>query len=164
MDKSLKIKEHIIVYSIIALLVIIDILSKIFTEGINVELIGSIVSLYSTHNTGAAWSMFSDATIILAIISVLFLIAGVWFNAKTNVTKTKLYYFSFILIFAGAMGNAIDRVFLGYVRDFIRLDFINFPVFNLADSFLVIGVILLAIYIIISETKQKTDKQATKED
>ena len=65
-----------------------------------------------------------------------------------DLNKTKLYNVAYVFILAGAFGNAIDRTFLGYVRDFIKLDFINFPVFNVADSLLVVGVILLAFYII----------------
>jgi len=59
----------------------------------------------------------------------------------------KLYKFSFVLILGGTIGNMIDRFLFGYVRDFISADFlVSFPIFNLADSCLVIGVILLCVY------------------
>jgi len=110
----------------------------------------------SAYNKGAAWSMFSGYTIVLAIISIVFVIFAVVFDSKSKFKKNKLYDIAFALILSGAFGNAIDRTFLGYVRDFIKLDFVNFPIFNVADSLLCIGVLLLAIFIL----TYKNDKQS----
>lgn len=141
-------KRMIIIYSIFALLVGFDMLTKVLTDKIDVSIIDGVLSFSSVYNTGAAWSIFSDHTYILAFVSVAFVVLAVIFDLKTKIRKTKLYNFAYVFILAGAFGNAIDRVFLGYVRDFIKLDFINYPVFNVADSLLVVGVILLAIFIV----------------
>jgi|SRR3989344_3550152 len=105
----------------IILLIILDQLAKYF--------FGSV------KNYGAAFGILQGYTTFLIIMS-LAIIAICFYYYKYKELKLGL---SFIL--AGAISNLIDRIFLGYVRDFIDLKF--FPVFNLADSFNVIGVILL---------------------
>ncbi|MBQ8749565.1 MAG: signal peptidase II [Clostridia bacterium] len=153
MNKNLK--RFIIVYLIFALLVVLDIITKIVTDGIDLTVIEGVLSFESAYNKGAAWSMFSEHTIILALTSLIFVIVAIVFDIKTKMKKTLLYNFAFTLILAGAFGNAIDRLFLGYVRDFIKLDFMNFPIFNVADCMLVVGVILLAIYILTYKEDEK---------
>ena len=160
-------QRYFIVYLTFVLLVVIDLITKILTDGIdNVTIINGVISFNSAYNKGAAWSIFSHHTIILALLSIIFVIFAVIFDYKTKIKKNKLYNISFVLILSGAFGNAIDRTFLGYVRDFIRLDFINFPIFNIADSLLVVGVILLAFYILfyesIKDDKNKNDEHQIK--
>ena len=152
MTVNKNIKRYICVYSIFLVLVALDIVLKIVTDGVtNKVIIDGVVSIQSEYNKGAAWSMFSSYTFILAILSVVFVIMAIIFDIKNKLVKNNLYNVSFILILSGAFGNAIDRVFLGFVRDFIKLDFVYFPIFNLADMLLVIGVILLAVYILLYE-------------
>lgn len=160
----MKYKRYIIVYAVFAILVLLDIVTKIVTDGIDMEIIGGVLSFESHYNKGAAWSIFSDFTVILAILSFLFVVFAVIFDLKTKIKKTKLYNISFVMILAGAFGNAIDRIFLGYVRDFVKLDFINFPVFNLADSLLVVGVIILGLYIITYKENENQNKKTINED
>ena len=155
----LKYKRQIIVYCAFVLLVAFDMVTKIVTDEIDINVIDGVLSFSSVYNKGAAWSMFSNYTFILAVASLAFVCIAVIFDCKTKLNKTKLYNVAYVFILAGAFGNAIDRTFLGYVRDFIKLDFINFPVFNVADSLLVVGVILLAFYIIFhKESKEISDK------
>ena len=158
-----KIKRCILVYSIFTILVLLDVFLKVITDGVgNKTIIEGVVSIQSEYNKGAAWSLFSGYTVILAILSVVFVVAAVIFDLKNKLVKNKLYNTSFIFILAGAFGNAIDRVFLGYVRDFIKLDFVYFPIFNLADALLVVGVILLVIYILILESTNNKTKDIDK--
>ena len=89
-----------------------------------------------TTNTGAAFSLFQGYTLILTIISFVVAILLIYF-AK----KYLKYYLGLAFIFAGTVGNLIDRVILGFVRDFV--DFGFFPVFNVADTFNVVGVIVV---------------------
>ncbi len=96
-----------------------------------------------TTNTGAAFSLFQGYTLFLTIISVLVAIF-IFFLAK----KHKKLHIPLSFIFGGTIGNLIDRIFLGYVRDFIDLKI--WPIFNIADSFNVIGVIIIA-YLILKE-------------
>jgi signal peptidase II len=96
-----------------------------------------------TTNTGAAFSLFQGYTLVLTIISILVAIF-IFFLAK----KEKTIITPLAFIFGGTIGNLIDRVFLGYVRDFIDLQV--WPIFNVADSFNVIGVLIIA-YLILKE-------------
>ena len=69
--------------------------------------------------------------------------------------KTKLVGISFALILSGAIGNFIDRLLNGYVVDMFRLDFINFPIFNVADVCLTVGVALMLIHVLFFEKEEK---------
>ncbi|MDO4564863.1 MAG: signal peptidase II [Clostridia bacterium] len=113
-----------------------------------VELIPGVVRLTYLENTGAAWGMLSGAQVFFIILTVLFCAALVTLVIRNHRGMTKLSKIIASLIFAGALGNLIDRVFLGYVRDMIEPTFISFPVFNVADSAIVIGTILLAIEVL----------------
>ena len=122
------------------------------TDGKEIGLISGIISIFSTYNTGGAWSVFSNHTVILTIVSAIFLsiIMLFYFLYKD---KKPLFTVSCALIVSGALGNLIDRIFLGYVRDFIKLDFINFPIFNFADMCICVGVILLCVYFLFIDSK-----------
>ena len=104
-------------------------------------------------NTGAAFSMFSENTVFLSIVSVLFC-AGVlvyWYRKKPQHPLLKT---SLTLLFAGALGNAIDRIFRGFVVDFISTAFMEFPVFNIADIAIVFGAIALIVYMTFFEKEE----------
>ena len=102
--------------------------------------------------------MFSGSTVALIIISVIIIaLLGVYVFASK--TKNALFYVSLGLIVGGAVGNLIDRIFLGYVRDFIKLEFMNFPIFNTADCFLTVGVICLVVYYLIEVVKESKKKK-----
>jgi len=109
--------------------------------------IPNVLSFVYTKNTGAAFSILSDKTWLLCLISVAFCI-GVIIYWIIKRPKDKLLCTSISLLFSGALGNAIDRVYFGYVVDFIRTDFIDFPVFNIADIAITIGAVLLVIYVL----------------
>ncbi|MFA6860306.1 MAG: signal peptidase II [Clostridia bacterium] len=136
-----------------AALILADQLSKLFFDGKTIVVLQNVFSFKSVHNTGAAFSFLRNHTVLLIIISLIFLTAFLLFH-KAQKKKTKLYRFAFAFGFAGAIGNLIDRIFLGYVRDFLSADFINFPIFNVADICLNVGVALFAIWIIKCEIKQ----------
>ena len=93
-------------------------------------------------NYGAAFNIFSGSRIFLSLISILFSILLIYLIlTKNTLNSFDLYSYSFIL--AGSIGNGIDRIFRGFVVDFINLNIINFPVFNIADISINIGFILL---------------------
>ncbi len=93
-------------------------------------------------NYGAAFNIFSGSRIFLSLISILFSILLIYLIFRKNTLKTiDLYSYSFIL--GGTIGNGIDRIFKGFVVDFINLNIINFPVFNIADISINIGFIFL---------------------
>ena len=93
-------------------------------------------------NYGAAFNIFSGSRIFLSLISIFFSILLIYLISRKNTSNSlDLYSYSFIL--GGTIGNGIDRIYKGFVVDFIKLNIINFPVFNIADIFINIGFIFL---------------------
>ncbi len=93
-------------------------------------------------NYGAAFNIFSGSRIFLSFISIIFSILLIYFMLSKNTSKSiDLYSYSFIL--GGTIGNGIDRILKGFVIDFINLNIINFPVFNIADISINIGFVFL---------------------
>ena len=93
-------------------------------------------------NYGAAFNIFSGSRIFLSLISIIFSILLIYLIfRKNNPNAIDLYPYSFIL--GGTIGNGIDRIYRGFVVDFINLNIINFPVFNIADISINIGFIFL---------------------
>ena len=93
-------------------------------------------------NNGAAFNIFSGSRIFLSFISIIFSILIIYLILnKNNLNTHDLYFYSFIL--GGTIGNGIDRIFKGFVVDFINLNIINFPVFNIADISINVGFIFL---------------------
>ena len=114
------------------LIVLVDQLSKFFLTGVHKGIIN-----YTT-NTGAAFSILTGFNWLLMIVAVIVAVLIIVF-AK----NCKKYRLPLAFIFGGVVGNLIDRIFFGFVKDFIDLGF--WPIFNVADSFNVIGVGLLII-------------------
>ena len=143
-------------YAVIAL--ILDQFSKIIvsiklTVNSSLKVIPNFFTLQYLENSGAAWTLLNGRLTILVLCSVLSLliIYRYMYNFKNNFRNNM----AFGLLMGGIIGNLIDRLFLGYVRDFLafRIFNYNYPVFNLADTFIVVGVILLIIAIIKGEDK-----------
>ena len=101
------------------------------------------------QNTGAAWSSFEGMIWLFAVIFLIFTAAILWEFSKKRWPFTTLERWCIVSVFAGGLGNMIDRLRLGYVVDMICLDFMNFPVFNVADCFITCGCILLLAHLIL---------------
>ncbi len=113
-----------------------------------------IISLHYVKNTGAAFSILQDSREILIIVSVIALVLLFLYALKhiKSISMKSLFFIS--LLSAGIAGNLHERISLGYVRDFFELSFLNnFPVFNVSDIFINIGVIALIILILLKKTK-----------
>ncbi len=152
--------------------VVLDQLTKLWAVdtliGNPIEVIPGIINFTYAENTGAAFGMFQDATWILAIVSFVLAVVMLIFLFKTMNTYGKrrygkMYIISLSMIISGALGNLIDRVFLGYVVDFLQFDFISFPVFNVADSFVSVGAVLLGIYWLFLMGKVEKEMKLEKE-
>lgn len=114
------------------------------------------------ENTGAAFGSFSGNTALLSIITAVIIIAGIAAIILKKINNKFLLVTATVII-AGGLGNLIDRIFRGYVVDFIKVLFIDFPVFNFADILVTCGSFMLIIYLIIdiykdSRKKSKGDK------
>lgn len=152
-------KKKIIVLTII--LILLDQITKLLvTLNINlntgINLIPSFFSLVYVQNTGAAWGMFSSGTIILALLSIIFLA----FFVKYIIDRKDMDNFEVVIssmLIGGIVGNLIDRLVRGYVVDFFSFKIFsyNFPIFNVADCFIVISIILLLFKMYFLDRKKK---------
>ena len=128
-------------------LIFIDYISKrialMLEFGKKLIIIPNFISFEKVYNTGAAFGILNDYTIIITLISIIITLAIIIYLVIPRFQKNRFEMISFIFIIAGAIGNIYDRIFYSYVIDFIKLEFINFPVFNFADICINIGVILL---------------------
>lgn len=117
------------------------------------EFIHGVVSLLYIRNTGAAWGMFEGKMFFFYAITLVAVCGLIYLMFKEK-GKSKLLLSAYSLILAGAVGNFIDRVRLGYVVDMFKFEFIDFPIFNVADICLTCGVILLFYYVIFKEQQK----------
>ena len=143
---------------IISLIVLfIDQLSKILVQMFlinnTITIIPSFFQLNYSLNTGAAWSILNNHTIILIIISLILLF--ILFIFKKNFKQNKRNELAFGFLIGGIMGNLLDRVFKGYVIDFLDFNIFgyDYPIFNFADIFIVVGIFLLIFAILRGEDK-----------
>ena len=156
----------LVVYFLIsALLVGLDQWSKYLTVqnislGETKEFIPGFLSLTHLRNTGAAWSLLEGKMIFFYVITVIVSVVIIYLLIK-DYKKSIWYSVGLSFVLAGAIGNFIDRVRLGYVVDMLQTDFMNFPIFNVADSTLVVGVICIFIYLILDEKAAKEGKNGT---
>lgn len=120
--------------------------SKLMTVNETINLINNFFRITYVKNTGAAFSIFSNNTLLVIIISVI-VIGFLLFYIYKNKGNNKLENVSYAFILGGAIGNLIDRLVYGYVIDFLDFEILSYdaPIFNLADTFIVIGVILFLI-------------------
>ena len=108
----------------------------------SVEIIPNFLSFTYVHNTGAAFSIFEGAKWFFIIIAFIALnIIYMFFIKDKKLKNSEIVIYS--LLISGIIGNLVDRILFGYVIDFIDVNVFNFAIFNLADSFIVIAVILL---------------------
>lgn len=152
-------KQYLIIIGIILLFVGMDQLTKYLivqnlTIGEDVVVIKNFFTVTSHRNSGAAWGILSGNMVFFYIITLL---AGVLFYfllKDTDLKTKKLYTAGIILMIAGGIGNFIDRLLFQQVVDFIDIDlfsYTSFPIFNVADMCLVVGVIIFSIDIILEE-------------
>lgn len=141
--------------SIAVVLVVLDQLTKAWIwnffgglESASVPLVGSWLRFTLVYNTGVAFSLFKDIPYLFTIMPVLISIGAVYFYLYHLPNHRTLIQICVGMIIGGAIGNIIDRLRLGFVIDFIHVTW--FPgIFNLADSAITVGVILLAGYLLI---------------
>lgn len=112
-------------------------------------LVPGVFELRYLENRGAAFGILQNKIWIFAILTVIYLCAAIWIYFKIpRVKKYRILHIIAVVLTAGALGNFIDRIRLGYVVDFFYFSLIDFPIFNVADIFVVISFILLAICIL----------------
>ena len=147
----MEMKKRLLTYLVLVITLIGDLLTKFLIKNKNIIIINNFLTFTYTKNTGAAWSLLAGRRFFLIIISVLFLGLIIYYSFKFK--NNKRNNIAFGLIMGGLLGNLFDRIFYGYVRDFISLKFGNYyyPIFNVADIAIVISIILIIIAIIKKE-------------
>ncbi len=139
----------------VAVILAIDLITKHFVYGAHAEsgsttvAIKGVLEFTAAQNTGASFGLFEGSVLALGIVSLIASVAIAVVTVMSVRLKNPLLATSLAFILGGALGNMIDRLFLGYVRDFIHLPFMKFfGVFNIADNALTVGVVLIVIYLI----------------
>ena len=113
-----------------------------------VDALPGVFHLTYVQNTGAAFSSFQGMLWLFILIFLVFTVAVIWEFAQKRLPFTGFDRWCIALVYAGGLGNMIDRIRLGYVVDMIAVDFINFPVFNVADCFITCGCIALLVHLV----------------
>ena len=116
----------------------------LFGEG---PLLPGVLKLTLVHNEGAAYSSFRGMQWLFALIFALFTLAVLYEYFKKPMPFTRLERWCVAAIYGGGLGNMIDRVRQGYVVDMLETEFMEFPVFNLADCFITCGCLLLMAHL-----------------
>jgi len=137
---------------IIALSVFLDRITKLWAvnnllEVGDIPVINNVFHLTYAENTGAAFSILRGKQTFFIIVTVIGLIAILWFYIKKPINHPMLSI-ALAFIAGGGIGNLIDRIKYGYVVDFLYIKIIRFPIFNLADIFVTTGSILLIWYVL----------------
>ena len=133
------------------LFLIIDIVSKLIVSSLmnvhdSIIIIKDFFYITYVRNTGAAWSMFAGKTWLLIVVSLI-IIGFICLYVYKNKPKSKVEVVGYSLVLGGAIGNFLDRIIYGYVIDFFDFYIFgyDYPIFNVADIFIVIGVLILVI-------------------
>lgn len=158
------IKNREYVYSVACVLLIVDQLLKLLVRSKvelldDIEVIPGFFSIYHIENTGGAFSLFSGATIILIVLSILVL-AFLHYFVLTDEVMTKWRIFGLGIVIGGIVGNLIDRLLYGAVVDFLSFDLFGygFPVFNIADIGITVGFVIIAIGILRRDGNEFLDR------
>ncbi|MHC9532644.1 signal peptidase II [Dellaglioa sp. BT-FLS60] len=146
-----------ILYALLALMIlVVDQVVK-YAVSANIALntsqtvIPNFFSIANIRNDGAAWSLLAGKQWFFFIVSIAALVLMVYYFYKYRTNAG--YKLSIVLMIAGTLGNFIDRLRFGYVVDMFQTDFINFPIFNVADMALTVGVIILLIIVLKEDDK-----------
>ena len=152
MNNVINMKKKIYILSFLFL--ILDFISKTIvkskmTLNSSIEIIKNFFNITYVENTGAAFSIFQGKQIFLIILGLIILFGIIYYLRKETLTKLKVIYYS--LLIGGIIGNLIDRIRYNLVIDFLDFKIFNYdaPIFNLADTFICIGVMLIILESII---------------
>jgi signal peptidase II len=154
-------KNYLLKFFLIVLVIALDLVTKEIFYGQDITFIPQVISCRDAGalNTGGAWGIMGDSPWILVAFTFIFLVLVVVLEMKWK-NDNMLYSIALSFVVGGALGNLIDRIFLGGVRDFLFFEFwVDFPTFNVADSFLCVGVVLLAIFILFIDKEEKGESK-----
>ncbi|MBP3886647.1 MAG: signal peptidase II [Cellulosilyticum sp.] len=157
---------NFIVVISMALLILIDQMTKVWAvntlaNGMDIRIWEGVFHLHYISNYGAAWGMLSGKQTFLIMFTSIIIIGMIYYMTKLPHNKEGFWTkVALVMIMSGAIGNLIDRVTLGYVRDFLYFILIDFPIFNIADILVVVGVgvLMLAMFLGDAEGNKEVQK------
>lgn len=150
-------RKYLIMVAVVAIVVACDLVTKaIFEDANNIKVIPYLINFQTNGgNEGVAFGAMSGKKVLLIVIAIALILGLIIFDIFYK-QKSLFYTIGFGFVMGGAVGNLVDRIWLGYVRDFIEFDFWkSFPIFNFADSFICIGVCLLCICVLKESFKEE---------
>lgn len=132
--------------------------------GGHMDFLPGIAHLTYLQNTGAAFSSFQGGRWMFVVIFAVFAVGVIWCVKKNILPFSPLEQWCLAAILGGGIGNLIDRIAMGYVVDMVATDFMDFAVFNVADSFITCGAIALAVHLVFfNKDFWKDEKKAKKQ-
>ena len=132
---------------------------EVLKEVGSMEVLPGFLALTYAENKGAAFSMLSGARWFFIVVAAIF-IGILWYMYKKNYFTTWWSKLGAVMIVAGTVGNAIDRVRYGYVVDMFEVLFMKFAIFNVADIFITVGAVFFLLYMFVTEFDDKKKKEA----
>ena len=152
---GLKTGKAAAIFAIVAVVVVVfDRLTKVWAEASippeGLDFIPGFIGFRLVHNKGASFGMLEGAQVFFIVMSVVICVALLIYLVRYK-RHTAFESAVLGLIFSGAIGNACDRLFYGQVTDFLNFEFFSFPVFNVADCAITIGIVCWAIFIVFSK-------------
>lgn len=160
MKRSLYIR--LIQFALFIILIFVDQITKFLTRSIlstkDIVIIKDALKLVFLKNTGAVFGVFRGKTLILTVFSIIVMLIIILIFRRIPFEKKYIpLQIISVFILAGAAGNLIDRIFLGYVTDMIYIELINFPVFNIADCYITVSVVVLIFLIAFKYNEHELD-------
>ena len=145
--------QYILMALMAAGIVAADQLSKLWILGNlplfqQIPVIPGLFHLTYVQNTGAAFSSFQGQQWLFILVFAVLTVAVIWEFATKKMGFSKFERWCIVAIYAGGLGNMIDRLRLGFVVDMIEVDFVRFPVFNVADCFITCGCIAMIVSLV----------------
>ena len=161
--------QFVLLSAFVAVIAIVDQITKVLVvQNIalfeRVDAIPGLFSLTYVENTGAAWSSFQGARWMFVALFVVLTVLLLWEYFKKPMPFTAFERWCLAAVYGGGLGNIIDRVFQGAVVDMIRLDFMEFPIFNVADCFITCGCIALAVSLAFFNKEFWKDEKKAKDE
>ena len=158
-----RIKQYIPTLIFMIVLIVLDQVTKLIARSAladsSVAVIEGVFEFKLVYNTGVAWGMFGQSPVVITLIALIIMavVAFVYFKIPVENKRLRFLRILLVLIFSGAAGNIIDRLCVDAVTDFLYFKLINFPVFNVADIYVTVSGILVAILLIFYYKEEDLD-------
>lgn len=142
---------------IIIIGVFLDRVSKVYAVNNFIEnpIQGNFLNFTYLENRGAAFGILQDSRLFFIILTIAIVVGLIYYFVKNYKTNPKILNIALALVISGALGNFYDRLFQGYVVDFLEFAFVRFPVFNVADILVTVGSFLIIIYLLFFEESKE---------